>query len=267
MITKFLAAFMRLARASNSSEFALTKQMQYMTDQDAIADDVNDLRVWATEVSNLARLAFAAGSLDTQSLLIIESLAIEFRTELDVIVAFIAECADIDFDIEDEEPFDEGFFVEMDVDLDEECAEQLSDEFWSIVDANFDLENGETCECAQCVGAAEVVSNGLDDLADQLAKTVYDLTHEAYLALNEKFHHPSLRDDTTVAAFASGWESTFRAAAAEGSYELADALVRLTELTDDTIFALIAKNASNVDVFATRTTACFESARRMLALV
>ena len=287
MTTKFITAFVRLARAANSSEFSHAKQLVYMTrGAAAIAADAPELHTWVTEVEKLARLAHAAGSFDGRELLIVESLAAEFRNELDLIVSAQAEFE------EEEEYFDD---FQDGPDLDEllqvvHAAIESQDEdedvedaaFWDIIDANFELdfderaldaaftdEPLEECGCAQCAAAddAQAAEVHTDRLRVLLADSVYDLTHEAYLMLSDRGRHPSLRNDPQVDAYASQWRATFEKAAAEGSYALADALVKLTDFTDDVIFALIAKNAPSLDEFSARSAACLESARRMLTIV
>lgn len=291
MTTKFIAAFVRLARAANSSEFSHAKQLVYMTrGAAAIAADAPELRTWAAEVEKLARLAHAAGSFDGRELLIVESLAAEFKNELDLIVSAQAEFEDEDEcfedaleDSQDEPDLDELLqvvFAAIESQDEDEDVEDAA--FWDIIDANFELdfdervldaaftdEPLEECGCAQCAAAddAQAAEVHTDRLRVLLADSVYDLTHEAYVMLSDRGRHPSLRNDPQIDAYATQWRATFEKAAAEGSYALADALVKLTDFTDDVIFALIAKNAPSLGEFSARSAACLESARRMLTIV
>lgn len=295
MTTKFITAFVRLARAANSSEFSHAKQLVYMTKGAvAIAADAPELRTWVSEVEKLARLAHAAGSFDGRELLIVESLAAEFKNELDLIVSAQADLEDGD------EYFDDSLEDSLDGSQDEPDLDELlqivyaaiesqdEDEdvedaaFWDIIDTNFELdfderaldaafidEPLEECGCAQCAAAddAQAAEVHTDRLRVLLADSVYDLTHEAYLMISDRGRHPSLRNDPQIDAYASQWRSTFEKAASEGSYALADALVKLTDFTDDVIFTLIAKNAPSLDEFSARSAACLASARRMLTIV
>jgi len=291
MTTKFITAFVRLARAANSSEFSHAKQLVYMTNgAAAIAADAPELCTWVAEVEKLARLAHAAGSFDGRELLIVESLAAEFKNELDLIVSAQADLEDGDEyfddyldDSQDEPDLDELLqIVHAAIESQDEDEDVEDAAFWDIIDANIELDFDERaldaaftdeplveCGCAQCTAAddAQAAEVHTDRLRVLLADSVYDLTHEAYLMTSDRGRHPSLRNDPQIDAYASQWRSTFEKAASEGSYALADALVKLTDFTDDVIFTLIAKNAPSLDEFSARSAACLASARRMLSIV
>jgi hypothetical protein len=265
-IIALIAALVRLARAANASEFSDAKQLVYMTKGPAaIAADAPELRTWVAEVEKLARLAHTAGSFDARELLIVESLAAEFRNELDRLVSAQAE-------FEDEEGrFEESLEGLFDVESQDEDEEVEDAAFWDIVDANnaFADESLEECGCAQCTAANDyqAVEIQADRLRVLLADSVYDLTHEAYVMLSDRGRHPSLRNDPQIDAYASQWRTTFEKATSEGCFALADALLKLTEFTDDVIFALIAKNSPSLDEFSARSAACLETARRVLTTV
>jgi len=294
MTTQFITAMVRLARAVGSTEFSHAKQMLYMTQgASAIAADAPNLRSWVKEVEHLTRLAHADGRIDEREMLILESYVSVIKTELEKIVSAESEYAELDAEL-DAEDGETGFNDET-PDLEEllaivqeaiesgvEDGDVEDDAFWGIIDANFELSFDdaalvaayedaplEECQCPECSADDDFAAEKtrIDRLAVLLADSVYDLAYEAYLMLNDKFRHPALRNDPTVEAYAREWKETFQKAAGEGSYALADALVKLTDLADDAIFALIAKNSPTLDSFVARSAACIESGRRMLTVV
>ena len=286
-----MSVFIRLAKSVKMSDYSYAKQLKYIAGgAAAIAEDSTELSTWADGIEKSARQALVSQDLDEQSLLIIESLVAEFKAKLDEIVDFAAEfLLDEDFD----EDFDEGFYdaeseklsleelvaIVDELIANEDDADLEENEFWSIIDANFDpdfdehvlQENGVSsgCECASCTAAADAegVKLTLSNRTDIVADSIKTLAREAYLVLNDKFRHPAMRNDQTVETYAAKWCEEFKQAAIDGPYALADVLVRLSSVTDDALFALIAKNAPTVDSFATRTVACFGEARTLLAQV
>lgn len=243
MLTRFISAFTLLGRAAGSVEFTLRKQVEYMTNSSAIVDDASDLREWAEEIVKLARIATAAEEFDMSSCLVIEANAAEFIELLDEVVVQASMLDD-----DDDTPYDDGFFAELDIDLDADQAEALSDSFWEIIDANF--EDGES-----------TVAEDVD--VPKVAELVRELAESAFLVLNEKFQHPSLRDAAEPKQFGAIWGDDFLSALDDGALSVAQFVELLTELCDAAIFSLIAASTP-VDQFAAASRSTIGQAKRLI---
>lgn len=267
---RFITAFTRLGRAAGSTEFTLRKQAAYLVDPSSVVDDAAHLHEWAKEIMNLARLSVVAGSFDVPSFLVIESVANEFAEALDEMVATYADFEDFedfeDFDDFDDEPFDEGFFNELDVDMDSEEAEQLSDEFWGIIDANFDAPADLDADVVDAATAALAFAPA-GPLVPEVADQIHEVVKESFMTINERYRHPSLRNNPDPESYANEWKQRFMTAVDAGALELARFLQSFTDLCDDTIFVLLAKNAPSMDAFAAASTEVFSRTSKLLALV
>jgi len=286
MTIRFNTALLKMGRATGSADFTMTKYASYLTDSSRILEDAEMLSEWSTEIVKFAKLSVVAGEVDLAGLILVENLAAEFDDALAEAVDLYREYTDDEIDDEFEDDFEEFSPDEvLDIIKDEidrllsaglSPAEEQSiidDEFDGLIDANFTDEeiftafpDDEDCGCAECTAAADFEDMNADELT-VVAASVHDLVKESFLTMNGKYRHPALRDDSTPEAYATKWKDSFLAAAAEGPYQLAKIVASLSELCDDTMYALIAKNAPSIDSYAQASKSCINRAGSLLAVI
>jgi hypothetical protein len=265
---RFFTAFRKLGKMEGSAEaamFTTTMSLRYRFDTEALADDADDLREWAAGILDLARVAHVAGEFDLPSFLVAESIATEFETALTAALESVIDDLLDDGDdlFDDDDAFDDEFFDELDIDLEAEEAALLTEEFFDIIDANFVDDDGD-CSCAACTAAADAAAVEASETfpSEDLAPAVEAITAEAYRAASDQAQHPSMR--IAVERYATEWHAAYDTARETGPYELAQFMIRLTELVDDTMFLLLAKGAP-VDTFADRSRIVLGSVKQQLA--
>jgi hypothetical protein len=273
---RFFTAFRKLGKMEGSAEaamFTTTMSLRYRFDTEALADDADDLREWAAGILDLARVAHVAGEFDLPSFLVVESIAAEFDTALTAVLESVIDDLLDDGDQFDDDDaldnadilrdwvFNDDWFDEP-TDVDAEEAEMVSEEFFDIIDANF--VDDSDCSCAACTAAADAATVEASETfpSEDLAPAVEAITAEAYRAASDQAQHPSMR--TAVERYATEWHAAYDTARETGPYELAQFMVRLTELVDDTMFLLLAKGAP-VDTFADRSRIVLGSVKQQLA--
>jgi hypothetical protein len=283
---RFHTALLKLGKAANSTEFSLAKYYSYLADSSKIIDEAVELKNWSNEIVRLAKLAVITENVELASLILIESLAAEFNAALDEEVELWQDDLESDIDDVGSEDFDleyaddhREFTLEDLASIIEEALDEadeqfvIDDEFDSIIAANFDetSENaGEhadgECGCAECTAAADFAGEHADELT-VIADLIRVLVKESFLTVNGKYAHPALRNDNAPEAYASQWVESFRTAAGESPYQLARFVAMLTELCDDTMFALIAKNSSSLDSYANASKSTLARTGSLLAVI
>lgn len=272
---RFHTALLKLGKAANSTEFSLAKYASYLANPSRILDDAEMLNEWSSEIVKLAKLSVVNGDVDLAGLILVESLAAEFSAALVEELEYLSEedFLDLDEDLLAEDSFQiraEDLASILEAALDEaEEQEVVDDVFADIIAANFDEvldADPEECGCAECTAASDFDSMHADDLS-VVAALVRGLVKESFLSTNGKYTHPAMKNDPAPEAYASQWEQSFLAAAGESPYQLARFVASLTELCDDTMYSLIAKNSPSLDSYASASRDTIARAGTLLAVI